>query len=83
MIRTFVGLSLFERDWQRLGLTDEDRRALESELLENPTEGAIIAGTSGIRRVRRPIAGKGKREKRWHPGVLLRCRTILLRKRKS
>ncbi len=44
MIRTFVGLPFFEREWQRLGLGDEERRALESELLENPTKGAIIAG---------------------------------------
>jgi hypothetical protein len=60
MIRTFVGLPFFEREWSRLGLTDEDRRALESELLEKPTKGAIIAGTGGIRKIRRPIAGKGK-----------------------
>ena len=60
MIRTFVGLPFFEREWQRLGLTEEDRRALESALLENPTMGVLIAGTNGIRKIRRPIAGKGK-----------------------
>lgn len=60
IIRTFVGLPFFEREWQRLGLTDEDRRALESKLLENPTKGALIVGTNGIRKVRRPLEGKGK-----------------------
>jgi hypothetical protein len=28
MLRTFVGLPFFEREWQRLDLKDEDRRAL-------------------------------------------------------
>ena len=60
MQRTFVGLPFFEREWQRLGLSDDDRRGLESELLENPTKGDLIEGTGGIRKIRRPLAGKGK-----------------------
>lgn len=60
MLRTFVGLPFFEREWQRLKLTDEDRRALEVELLENPAKGTLISGTNGIRKIRRPITGKGK-----------------------
>ena len=60
MKRIFVGLPFFEREWQRLNLTDEDRRALESELLENPSKGTIIAGCNGIRKLRRPLANKGK-----------------------
>ena len=61
MIRTFVGLRFFEQEWERLELTDEDRRALENELLENPAKGSLIAGTNGIRKIRPPIIGKGKR----------------------
>ena len=60
MIRTFIGLSFFEKEWQRLGLKDEDRRELEIELLENPTKGTLISGTNGIRKIRRPLGGKGK-----------------------
>lgn len=60
MLRTFVGLPFFEREWQRLNLKDEDRRALEVELLENPAKGTLISGTNGIRKIRRPMTGKGK-----------------------
>ena len=60
MKRTFVGLPHFEREWKRLGLTDDDRRSLEIELLEDPTKGVLITGTNGIRKLRRPISGEGK-----------------------
>ena len=58
--RIFVGLPFFEREWHRIGLSDEDRRALELELLEEPTKGDLIAGTGGIRKIRRPMPGSGK-----------------------
>ncbi len=60
MERVFIGLPLFEKEWERLGLTDEDRRALELELLETPSKGDLIEGTNGIRKLRRPLRGKGK-----------------------
>lgn len=60
MIRTFVGLPYFEREWQRLGLNDDDRRELEIDILENPTKGVLIPGTNGIRKIRRPVPGQGK-----------------------
>jgi hypothetical protein len=53
-------MPFFEREWRRLGLTDDDRRALERDLLENPAKGSLIAGTHGIRKLRRPLEGKGK-----------------------
>jgi mRNA-degrading endonuclease RelE of RelBE toxin-antitoxin system len=60
MKRTFVGLPFFEQEWQRLGLADEERRGLEAELLKNPAKGTLIPGTNGIRKLRRPLLGKGK-----------------------
>jgi mRNA-degrading endonuclease RelE of RelBE toxin-antitoxin system len=60
MKRTFVGLPYFEREWRRIGLTDEDRRGLEIELLEDPTKGDLITGAGGIRKLRRPLPGTGK-----------------------
>lgn len=60
MRRVFVGMPFFEREWRRLGLTDDDRRALEQDLLENPSKGSLIAGTHGIRKLRRPLEGRGK-----------------------
>lgn len=44
------------------GLLDSERlRALESELLERPEEGAVIAGTGGVRKMRFALPGRGKR----------------------
>ena len=58
--RLFVGLRAFERAWSEFGLKDEDRRALELTLLEDPKAGALIQGTNGVRKIRHPIPGKGK-----------------------
>ncbi len=58
--RTFIGLSLFETAWKALRLTDQDRRGLELELLEDPKAGVLLKGTNGVRKVRRPGVGSGK-----------------------
>ena len=60
MLRAFVGLPFFERERRRLGLSDGDRRGLEADLLENPKAGPLVADTNGVRKLRRPITGKGK-----------------------
>jgi hypothetical protein len=49
---TFVQLSRFTTRWQQLRLADEDLQALEVMLLRNPTAGAVVAGTGGLRKVR-------------------------------
>ena len=44
-------------------LTDDDLRALEAELLERPEQGAVMAGTGGLRKMRfaPPSRHSGKR----------------------
>lgn len=39
---------------------DEDIRALQNHLLSNPEAGAVIQGSSGIRKLRWAAMGKGK-----------------------
>jgi hypothetical protein len=59
----FVRFPSFTRDWERLGLDDSDLRALEMEILKDPTRAPVIQGTSGLRKIRfagRSIA-RGKR----------------------
>jgi hypothetical protein len=58
----FVELPSFQR-LRSLYLTDEDYRALQNQLIEQPTAGAVIEGTGGLRKLRRPDPrrGKGKR----------------------
>jgi mRNA-degrading endonuclease RelE of RelBE toxin-antitoxin system len=58
----FIELPPFER-LRANYLDDEAYRALQNELLENPTAGDAIEGTGGLRKLRRPDPrrGKGKR----------------------
>lgn len=44
-------------------MTDDDFRALQDELLQNPNAGDLIQGTGGLRKLRQPDPrrGKGKR----------------------
>ena len=44
-------------------MTEEDFRALQIELMDNPEKGEVIEGTGGLRKLRRPDPkrGKGKR----------------------
>ena len=58
----FVELPAFSR--HRVDyLTEEDFRALQIELMDNPEKGEVIEGTGGLRKLRRPDPkrGKGKR----------------------
>lgn len=42
-------------------LADDDQRWLEQALVTNPESGALIAGTGGVRKLRVPLSGGGKR----------------------
>lgn len=58
----FVELPPFERFRQHY-LDDDSYRALQTELISNPTAGAVIKGTGGLRKCRfsDKKRGKGKR----------------------
>lgn len=56
----FVWLPAFEQSAKGL-LGAEEQRALELELLEDPTRGAVIRGTGGVRKIRAALPGRGKR----------------------
>lgn len=42
----------FALNWRRLRLTDEDLSALETLIMANPTAGAVVKGTGGLRKIR-------------------------------
>lgn len=50
--RTFLYFAGFVRQWNGLGLDDEDLRELEQQILANPLAGAAVAGTGGLRKLR-------------------------------
>ena len=60
IIRTFVSVPWFDKQWKSLGLTDDDLRRLQNELLEDPEKGMIIEGTGGVRKLRFAFENRGK-----------------------
>jgi mRNA-degrading endonuclease RelE of RelBE toxin-antitoxin system len=50
----------FSRQVQKL-LSDEGYRSLQSALLSEPTQGVVIPGTGGLRKIRWAVEGRGKR----------------------
>ena len=58
----FVNSHPFDRQWSRLGLGDDELRALQLRLMFDPEAGDVISGTGGMRKVRWAIRpGQGKR----------------------
>jgi hypothetical protein len=60
MAREFVYTRKFDKEWNNLGLDDDDLRPLENYLLENPEAGKIMEGTGGLRKLRWVLPNTGK-----------------------
>ena len=43
-----------------MGLTDDDLKVLQEQLLKNPDLGAVMQGTGGLRKMRFALPGRGK-----------------------
>lgn len=43
-----------------MGLTDDDLKRLQFELLDNPQKGDVIQGTGGLRKIRFAFENRGK-----------------------
>ncbi|HKB95369.1 MAG TPA: type II toxin-antitoxin system RelE/ParE family toxin [Rhizomicrobium sp.] len=51
----------FTKAVKQLGATEEKVKAVEDEIAADHTTGDVIAGTSGARKIRFALGGKGKR----------------------
>ena len=60
MKREFVMTEWFDASWDEQNLTDENLRALQTELLRYPKSGEVMRGTGGFRKKRYPLPGRGK-----------------------
>lgn len=60
MTRTFIQTDEFIKNWERLGLTDDDLQRLELEIMKNPQVGPVIQGTGKLRKMRFAFENKGK-----------------------
>jgi len=57
---TFVEHPIFAQQIEKL-LTDDEYRAFQRYLAENPTAGDVIPGLCGLRKLRWALPGQGKR----------------------
>jgi hypothetical protein len=57
---TIVELPSFLKAVKKL-FSEDDKRKLYTSLVENPEQGDIIQGTSGIRKMRFALGNKGKK----------------------
>ena len=60
MKREFIMMPEFDRQWKDMGLTDEDLKVLQFELLNEPAKAPVVKGTGGLRKVRVGLPGRGK-----------------------
>ena len=60
MTRIFVELPSFRNEWKAMGLTDDDLKRLQEELLADPTVGRLMQGTGGVRKMRFAFENRGK-----------------------
>ncbi len=58
----FVQVDPFPRLWSRLGLGDDELRALEIQILSAPERSVVVPGGKGLRKLRFavPESGRGK-----------------------
>lgn len=55
----FIRLPSFEKTASKI-FSESDILELELVLIESPEAGALIKGGKGLRKIRRPVAGRGK-----------------------
>lgn len=59
-IMIFIETSIFTKEIQNL-ISDDNYRMLQTSLMLRPDAGRLIRGSGGLRKIRRNLAGKGKR----------------------
>jgi len=61
LIKEFVNMPEFEKNWIAAGLDDHDLREFQNYLCGDLSRGSVISGTGGMRKIRWILPGKGKR----------------------
>lgn len=61
MGREFILTPIFQKLWKKAELGKDTLLELQQELLEHPDKGVVIPGTNGLRKIRIPASGRGKR----------------------
>ena len=58
--RMFISTFEFDKQWEQMGLNDDDRSRLENDILDNPKIGTVVQGTGKLRKMHFAFQGKGK-----------------------
>ena len=58
--RLFVHTKEFDKQWDKINLSDNDLAELQDYLSKNPKAAPVIQGTGGLRKIRFGIDNKGK-----------------------
>ena len=56
----FIEDEEFTTEWFSLGLNDDDMWAMQNKIASNPSGSPICPGMAGARKIRMPMAGRGK-----------------------
>jgi hypothetical protein len=57
----FLHTKKFDSQWFALGCDDDDLLALQKAICADPQKPPVISGTGGVRKIRVPLEGRGKR----------------------
>jgi hypothetical protein len=60
MTREFIIVSEFDKQWEKLGLTDNDLYEFQDFIMVNPSAGDLITGAGGLRKIRWALPNAGK-----------------------
>ena len=60
MTRTFIQTREFTRNWDDLGLNDDDLRRLELQIMSDPQIGVVMQGTGKLRKMWFALENGGK-----------------------
>ena len=60
MEREFIYFKTFDKNWNELGLSENNLAELEKTIMANPEVGSLIQGTGGLRKLRFALPPKGK-----------------------
>ena len=60
MVKEFINTQIFDKNWSKLNLTDNELKELQNYIMKNPYAGDIIEGTGGLIKLRWQLPNTGK-----------------------
>lgn len=61
MLPEFIMMETFDKNWNKLKLTNDELQIVQEQICNNPNIGDVIPGTEGLRKLRIAFPNRGKR----------------------